>query len=241
MRGPIVFDHVAIALPRIAEAPAVLVGMLGGRPDAGGPSDVFSWGCWRFAGGGRIEVIEPRGPDGFLHRFLAGRGPGIHHVTFRVPSLDATCERAAARGYQVVGYDDRDPHWKVGYLHPKEAQGIVVQIAEASGRDARRPWAPPPGPPDPPPAVAVLGLRLRVHAAERAGAQWHEILGGEVADGEAGGLRFGWPGSPMRIAVDVDPVGPEGPLAIEVASARTLVPPAADPHGLARLFVRRGS
>ena len=69
------FDHIAIATHRMADAPAVLVGALGGTPTSdGGPSGAYTWGQWRFAGGGRLEILEPLGADGFLHRFLATRG-----------------------------------------------------------------------------------------------------------------------------------------------------------------------
>src|SRR5713226_3555188 len=128
---PIRFDHIAIGVTRIAEVPAFLVGTLGGVARYGRSiGGAFIWTVWRFEGGGRIEILEPRGDDGFLHRFLAQRGPGIHHVTFRVPSLRAACERAEARGSSVVGYDDSDPSWMEAFLHPREALGIVVQFAE---------------------------------------------------------------------------------------------------------------
>ena len=100
--------------------------------------------------------------DAFLHRFLAQRGPGIHHVTFTVPSLSEACDRARAHGYLIVGYDDSDPEWKEAFLRPKEALGIVVQFAEPgprpSGENAPR-WPPPPEPANPPPPVTMLGLR----------------------------------------------------------------------------------
>jgi len=96
--------------------------------------------------------------DAFLHRFLAQRGPGIHHVTFTVPSLSEACDRARAHGYLIVGYDDSDPEWKEAFLRPKEALGIVVQFAEPgprpSGENAPR-WPPPPGPANPPPTAAA--------------------------------------------------------------------------------------
>ncbi|HYR39016.1 MAG TPA: hypothetical protein VEW27_07640 [Methylomirabilota bacterium] len=73
----VLFDHIAIALPRIADAAPFLSGELGGVPDAGQPSGVFTWGTYRFEGGGSIEIMEPAGPSGFLHRFLSERGAGI--------------------------------------------------------------------------------------------------------------------------------------------------------------------
>jgi methylmalonyl-CoA/ethylmalonyl-CoA epimerase len=237
LAGQIVFDHVALGLPRLDDALDFLVGTLGGRPASGGRGKGFRFACWAYAGGGRIEVIEPAGDDGFLHRFLAQRGPGIHHVTFKVPSLRAACDRAEARGYAIVGYDDTEPGWKTAFLHPRQALGIVVQLAEAAGGE--RPWAVPPGPPAPPPPVTVLGLRLRARAADRARVQWVEILGAEAASGPEGALVFRWPGSPMRLAVEVAPEADEGPLCIEVATDRPLALPAGPHPRLGALFVQR--
>lgn len=223
----ILFDHIAIGVPRAADAAPFLAGTLGGLPDAGQPSGVFTWGTYRFEGGGSIELIEPLGADGFLHRFLAERGPGIHHLTFKVPSLDDVCARAEAAGYGIVGRDDSDPEWKEAFLHPKQALGIVVQFAQP-GPPAGPPLpsTPPPAVASPPPPVTVVGLRMRCQSRERAVTQWTTVLQGRMAEGPRGGLRFRWPGSPMRLAVEIDPVQPEGPLAIELQSPRRLAVPA---------------
>ena len=212
------FDHIAIAAHRISDAPPYLVGVLGGVPFFGMSSDVFRFGQWEFDGGGRIEVLEPRGDDGFLHRFLATRGPGIHHVTFKVPSLDVAREHATALGYGVVGYNARVPRWKEIFLHPKDALGIVVQIVESPDEPPRGHWRkPPPMPASPPPPVRLLGLRLAAHSAERAHRLWAMLLRGQDAV-EAGRHVFRWPGSPLYIAVDVDAAAGEGPTAIEIGS-----------------------
>jgi len=238
---PIRFDHIAIGLPSLADAVPVLVGALGGVPDAGASSRArgFRWGCWRYAGGGRLEVLEPHGRDGFLHRFLAERGPGIHHVTFQVPSLVEACGRAEALGYKVVGFDDGNPAWKEAFLHPKHALGIVVQLAERGpgGRDPQR-WTPPAVPGPPPRPVTILGLRLRAGSPERATTLWGRVLLGERAEPAAGELGFRWPGSPMRIAVEIDPAAEEGPLAIEFASDRAVVLPARPSAALGAAFAQ---
>ena len=215
------FDHIAMAAHRISDAPKVLVGALGGEPYTGGPSEAYTWTAWRYANGGCLEVLEPRGEDGFLHRHLAARGPGVHHVTFRVPSLEAVCARAMEQGYRIVGRDDSDPTWSEAFLHPKEALGIVVQFAESRGPAVPRPWSAPPGPPDPPPPVTIVGLRMRARSRERADTQWARILEGERTE-EGGVLVYRWPESPMRLAVEIAPAAEEGPLAVEYAAARAV-------------------
>ena len=232
------FDHIAIGMPRMADAPELLAGVLGGMPEHGRPSGVFRWGTWRFAGGGCIEIIEPMGVDGFLHRFLARRGPGIHHVTFKVPRLDEACQRARACGYTPVGHDDSDPSWKEAFLHPKQALGIVVQVVEVNRtlHAAKPRWPVPAGPQNPPPPVTLLGLRLRAHSRQRALTQWETILAGECTEDSIGALIFHWPGSPMRIAVEIDATGDEGPIAIEVESERRLALPDGPHPALGTVF-----
>ena len=189
-------DHIAIALPRIADAPSVLVTVLGGVPERIQPSGVFRWASWTYAGGGRIEILEPLGADGFVHRFLAVHGPGVHHITFKVPDLDAACRRAQDHGYDIVGRDESDPSWKEAFFHPKRALGIVVQLAEA-GRSA--PVELPPGLPDAPSSVRIVGLRMSAHSRARALTQWRDMPmsrmdrpAGSRFDGAARRCEFSW-------------------------------------------------
>lgn len=232
--APTRLDHIAIALPTIGQAVPIVAGLLGGIPDKTRPSHVFRWATWCFEGGGCLEVLEPTGPDGFLHRFLAGHGPGVHHVTFKVPDLDKACHLARAAGQDVVGRDDSDPSWKEAFLHPKRAQGIVVQMVEAAPAPPSQPAAEvPPGVADPPPPVRLLGLRLRASTRERAIGQWRGLLSGAVVDETSTALMFRWPDSPVRLAVEIDEAGGEGPVALEFASDRVVA-------GLAEASARLG-
>jgi methylmalonyl-CoA/ethylmalonyl-CoA epimerase len=235
-------DHIAIATHRLTDAPPFLVGVLGGIPFFGMDAGAFRFGQWEFEGDGRIEVLEPRGDDGFLHRFLAARGPGIHHVTFKVPSLRETCDRAQSLGYAIVGYNDASPYWKEAFLHPKDALGIVVQLAQAGGKGPTRgKWrTAPPGPPDPPPPVRIVGLRTRARSETRAERQWSALLGG-AASREEGLLVYRWPRSPLRIAVAIDPEAEEGPTQIDVVSARPLTPLDTPATVLGTVFARDAS
>ena len=219
-------DHVAIGLRRLADAPPLAVGELGGSPLAGGPGLGFRWAQWRYAGGGVLEFLEPAGPPGgFLQRFLDARGPGIHHVTFKVRDLARHAKRAAALGYEVTGYDDSNPGWKECFLHPKQAQGIVVQMAESlSEPDASLDpaFAFPAGPPAAAPPARVVGLRLVARSAAAARRQWVELLGARCQE-VRGELRLRWPDSPLRLFVEIDPGAErEGARHVEVTCARRL-------------------
>jgi catechol 2,3-dioxygenase-like lactoylglutathione lyase family enzyme len=179
----------------------------------------FKFWQFSFARDGRIEVLEPAGSaDGFLHRFLAARGAGIHHLTFKVPDLDAAAARAERFGYDVVGRSELDPAWKEAFLHPKQAQGIVVQLAESHSELEPKEWSAFPFPPLPegaPQPADVLGVRLRAASEGRARLQWQELLGGECSE-ERGGLVFRWPESALAVRVELDAAAAEGPLGIEI-------------------------
>ncbi len=221
----ILLDHIAIAIEQLDDAAAILADQWGGvHAYGGGRTPHYRFEQWRFAGGGRIEVLAPTGDDGFLRRFIAERGPGIHHVTFKVPSLDEACARARRHGYDVVGRDDSDPTWKEAFLHPKQAQGIVVQLAESHGDE----YAVPEDAPDPKGAMAIIGLRLRARSRERAHTQWAIVLGGTERMHAPNVTTYRWPDSPLRLAVEIDHTGSEGPVAIEWTGDSRAVP--AGPH-----------
>jgi catechol 2,3-dioxygenase-like lactoylglutathione lyase family enzyme len=237
-------DHVAIGVRAVDAAAPFLVGDLGGRPVGSGPGVGFRFWQWEYEGGGRIEVLEPDGPPGgFLHRFLDRRGPGVHHVTFKVPSLEAAVRRAAALGYEVVGVSTEWPGWKEAFLHPKQAQGIVVQLAESHPE-----LEPPEVPRYAYPQVAsparepvrLLGLRLAAHDALRARRQWGELLGAAVEERGAE-LVFRWPDSPLRIAVAPGAAADEGPLCLEVAARHGLALPEGPHPALGTAFVAAAS
>jgi methylmalonyl-CoA/ethylmalonyl-CoA epimerase len=218
-------DHVAFAVPQVAHVVPLVVGVLGGVARGAGPGAGFRFWQWEFGNGAALEILEPDGPaDGFLHRFLAARGGAApHHLTFEVPDLRGAMRRAREHGHDVVGFDDSYPAWLEAFLHPKRAQGIVVQLVESHPELQQGDWQPPPFPPAPPPAPAVslLGLRLASRSEARARRQWQELLGGDCAV-RGRDLVFRWPDSPLRVAVSIDPAAAEGPRALELSSDRDL-------------------
>src|SRR5439155_5728681 len=93
-----------------------------------------------------------------------------------VPSLRGVCERAAAAGHAIVGYDDSNPEWREAFLHPKRALGIVVQLVEIvetrprSDGERRSRWVVPPGPPNPAACDGARAQDARALARARGGA-----------------------------------------------------------------------
>jgi catechol 2,3-dioxygenase-like lactoylglutathione lyase family enzyme len=131
-------DHVALATRDVTDALDVLIGELGGIVLFGGESIGFRPMTMRLGDsneGMNLELLEPWDPDknDFLERFVSRHGDGPHHLTFKVDDLPATLERVRGAGYQPVNVDLSDSQWKEAFLHPREAHGTVVQLAEAHG------------------------------------------------------------------------------------------------------------
>lgn len=219
-RSSTLFDHIALALPRVEDAMAVVVGVLGGVPHHGGPGLGFRGGQWTFANGGKLEVLEPDGsPDSFLRRFVEKHGPRIHHLTFKVPDLRAATARAEELGFEIVGFNDAFPAWKEAFLHPKQAGGIVLQFAESHpelGGNWNAQWGFP-GFEGPIPAPAsLLGIELAAPSEAHALTVYRDVLGGAMERDGDGRMVFRWEHSPMIVAIHVDADAEPGPRALEV-------------------------
>jgi len=233
---PIVLDHIALGLPRFDVAVEPFEERLGGVSAGGWDGEPFSFRQWEFAGGGRIEVIVPTGPpNGFVHRFLAAGGPRVHHVTIKVPDLDAMLAAAKTQSYEVVGIDRSDSHWQQAFLHPKQAQGIVVQMVEQLEREGTDDMLPVSKPRAG--SATIVGLRMSAKSIDRARRQWAELLGASgFIQGDS--MIFRWEKSPLVVLVDIRPDAEEGPLQIEVRAPRDLALPSRPYPGLGTRFVQ---
>ncbi len=84
------------------------------------------------AGGSLVELLEPAAPETPIGKFLARRGPGIHHICFAVDDLDAMLERCRAAGVELI---DQVPRIgaegkRIAFLHPRSTKGILVELSE---------------------------------------------------------------------------------------------------------------
>ena len=68
-----------------------------------------------------FELLEPRGSDGLIERFIKSRGQGIHHVSLLVSKREEILSRCRELGLNVIG--DR-------FIHPKSAFGTLVELEE---------------------------------------------------------------------------------------------------------------
>jgi methylmalonyl-CoA/ethylmalonyl-CoA epimerase len=130
-----VLDHVSIGTRELADGWELFGGLLGGTWVYGGDSPGFWWGQVQFRIGPKIELITPTGgaDSAFLERFLARNGPGAHHLNFIVSDIEQTLRRIRALGIEPVQVSLDNPRWKEAFLRPRDAFGVVIQVAEQSG------------------------------------------------------------------------------------------------------------
>lgn len=84
------------------------------------------------AGESLVELLEANSPDSPIGKFVAKRGPGIHHVCFAVDDLDGTLDRCRAAGLRLI---DQTPRIgaegkRIAFLHPSATGGVLVELSE---------------------------------------------------------------------------------------------------------------
>jgi methylmalonyl-CoA/ethylmalonyl-CoA epimerase len=123
--------HVGIAVPDIGEALAFYRDVLGLEPHPAEAADGATIVCLSF-GESEVELLAPDGADGPIARFLANRGPGIHHVCYRVADLDAALAACRAAGYRLVDETPRSGAGgrRIAFVHPKATAGILLELTE---------------------------------------------------------------------------------------------------------------
>lgn len=126
--------HVAFAVDDLEEAVETYRRLFGaevelrGRLEEQGVEAVYLR-----VGSGRVELVSPLAEDTHVGRFLARRGPGMHHVGFAVGDVRAAVDELAANGVEVI---DRDPRPGLGghlvsFVHPQSLHGVLAEVIGA--------------------------------------------------------------------------------------------------------------
>jgi methylmalonyl-CoA/ethylmalonyl-CoA epimerase len=131
------FHHVAIAAPRMRDLLPLYVDAMGGEFYLGGDNvrGGFRLVHLKFADSSMIELLEPlAGSDFFKSFFRKHPDGGVHHLTFKVASLDASIEEAAKSGFSIFGVRKDRPEWHEAFIHPRLASGVLIQIVQSKER-----------------------------------------------------------------------------------------------------------
>ena len=125
--------HVGIAVESIDDALPLYEVALGVLPTL--KTEVPSEGV-RVAmltlGDSRIELLEAARADSPITKFLARRGPGLHHIAVRVEDLEASIERLRASGRRLVTEEIRGgaEGYRYVFVHPSSAAGVLLELIE---------------------------------------------------------------------------------------------------------------
>jgi len=86
-------------------------------------------------GENHVELLAPLGPDTPVGRFLASRGPGLHHVAYQVSDIEQTLAALKRAGAELI---DERPRVgirdsRVAFLHPRASGGVLTEIVQPAG------------------------------------------------------------------------------------------------------------
>jgi methylmalonyl-CoA epimerase len=136
-----ILDHVAIAVGDLRSALAFYRDALGLEVEP--PEEVAAQRVRaRFipVGESKLELLEATTPDSVIAKYVAKRGPGLHHVTLRVENIRAALDELKRRGVRLV---DEEPRRGAGgalvaFVHPSSAQGVLIELKEPAAPGFRR-------------------------------------------------------------------------------------------------------
>ncbi len=128
-------DQVSVAVEDLDDASRIYEGILGLKAghdetveDQGVTTRFFPVGDSRSV----VEALLPIGPDTPVGRFLAKRGPGVHHIAFRTDDLEGELARLKKQGVRLI---DEKPRLgaegkRIAFIHPKETGGVLIELCE---------------------------------------------------------------------------------------------------------------
>jgi methylmalonyl-CoA epimerase len=81
-------------------------------------------------GTGRVELLAPLGEDTPVGRFLAQRGPGMHHIAYEVEDVRSALDALSAEGLQLIDEEPREGLFglQVAFVHPDAVHGVLTEV-----------------------------------------------------------------------------------------------------------------
>jgi methylmalonyl-CoA epimerase len=79
-----------------------------------------------------VELLSPLGPDTPVGKFLERKGPGLHHVAYRVDDINAALEQLSGAGIELIDSEPRTGirQSRVAFLHPRSTGGVLTEIVQ---------------------------------------------------------------------------------------------------------------
>jgi len=126
-------DHVGIAVADLDDAVARYASLFGIAPahrervpDQGVEEVLLD------VGGSFVQLLGPLGPDTPVGRFLARRGPGLHHVAYRVGDLEGTLADLRGAGVRLIDQHGRPGSrgTTIAFVHPSAVEGVLTELVQ---------------------------------------------------------------------------------------------------------------
>lgn len=85
-------------------------------------------------GDGHVELLAPLGDDTPVGKYLARKGPGLHHVAYAIDDIDGELRHLAAAGVELIDAEARTGirGSRVAFLHPRSTGGVLTEIVESA-------------------------------------------------------------------------------------------------------------
>ncbi len=130
-------DHVSIAVKDYDGALRFFSKLLGAVPGMGMEDSnmKYVWQLFSLGDLSRLELMHPTGPGSFLDGFLKNREGGVHHITLETPDIEKFRLYLEAQSIPYFGRADLGDTWKELFIHPRDAYGVLVQVAEFNPDD----------------------------------------------------------------------------------------------------------
>ena len=130
-------DHVSLAVQDYEGAVEFYTKILGAVSQYNGTDNNLKYYWETFALGdlSRFEIIKPTGKGSFLENFLKDKEGGIHHLVLQTPDIEMTREILEKNDIPYFGFQNYGDRWKELFIHPKDAFGVLLQIAEFKASD----------------------------------------------------------------------------------------------------------
>jgi methylmalonyl-CoA/ethylmalonyl-CoA epimerase len=130
-------DHVSIAVKDYEKARRFFQDVLGAIPGAGDNNHdkKIYWQMFSLGDLSRLELIYSTGLNGLLAKFLATKDGGVHHLTFQTPDIQQAKKMLEKHSIPYFGHNEYGNVWKEIFIHPNDAFGVLIQIAEFNPDD----------------------------------------------------------------------------------------------------------
>ena len=131
-------DHVSLAVNDREKAVHFFENILGAIPGADMVDDhlKFRWSIFSLGDLSRLEIISSSGEGSFLEGFLSDKQDGgIHHITVETPDINAAMKVLDENNIPYFGRNDIGDVWRELFIHPRDAFGVLIQIAQFNPDD----------------------------------------------------------------------------------------------------------